>query len=212
MSPQKVCDFVFANGRIYTVNEDQPWAQAVAVAGNKIIYVGDNDGAQACVRADTESIDLGAVWPATRGGFKDGVNPFNSIYVAMHRRLPKHLSEEFASADRTRSPEEKVLILAEAIQGYTINGAKLLGREDEIGSIEVRKKADLILLSQNLFEINAEDIPKTKVPDTLFDGRILRDLLYGIGDSDLVDLDEVEKGTTGPCRYEKKTATITTSG
>lgn len=58
MSTQKSANFVLTNGRIYTVNEDQPWAQAVAVDGNKIVYVGDNDGAKAFVGAGTESLDL----------------------------------------------------------------------------------------------------------------------------------------------------------
>ena len=149
-------------------------------------------------------VALGADWPATPGGFKNGVNPFNNIYVAMHRRVPKNLIKEFASADRTLPPENEVLTLAEAIQGYTINGAKMLGIEDEIGSIEVGKKADIILLSQNLFEIDAEDIPKTKVLGTMFDGKIVHDLLYGIGDSNLVDLDTVGEGATGPCAHGKQ--------
>lgn len=148
-------------------------------------------------------VALGADWPATPGGFKDGVNPFNNIYVAMHRRVPRDLIEEFASADRTLPPEDEVLTLAEAIEGYTINGAKLLGIEDEIGSIEVGKKADMILLSQNLFEIDAENIPKTEVLGTMFDGKMVYDLLYGIGDSDLVDLDKVGEGATGPCLHGK---------
>jgi hypothetical protein len=29
-------DFVLTNGKVYTVNEKQPWAEAVAVKGNKI--------------------------------------------------------------------------------------------------------------------------------------------------------------------------------
>jgi 5-methylthioadenosine/S-adenosylhomocysteine deaminase len=37
-----------------------------------------------------------------------------------------------------------VLTLAEAIQAYTLNGAKQLGRAHEFGSIEVGKKADLV--------------------------------------------------------------------
>jgi hypothetical protein len=30
-------DIVFSDGKVYTVNEAQPWAEAVAVAGNKIV-------------------------------------------------------------------------------------------------------------------------------------------------------------------------------
>jgi predicted amidohydrolase YtcJ len=30
---------------VYTVNSQQPWAEAVAVSGNEIVYVGDNAGA-----------------------------------------------------------------------------------------------------------------------------------------------------------------------
>ena len=51
-------DFVFIGGKVYTVNEKQPWAEAVAVKGNKIIYVGDTEGAEAFVGAGTEQHDL----------------------------------------------------------------------------------------------------------------------------------------------------------
>ena len=46
----------------------------------------------------------------------------------------------------------------------------------------------MILLDQNLFEIDAEDIPKTKVLATMFDGRIVHDLTFGLGDSELVNM------------------------
>lgn len=48
----------FTNGKVYTVNEKQPWAEAVAVNGNKIVYVGDAKAAQALVGRGTEQIDL----------------------------------------------------------------------------------------------------------------------------------------------------------
>jgi len=35
---------VFTNARVYTVNEDQPWAEAVAIKDNRIVYVGDSPG------------------------------------------------------------------------------------------------------------------------------------------------------------------------
>ena len=39
-------DTIFTGGKVYTVNKKQPWAEAVAVAGNKIAYVGDAAGAE----------------------------------------------------------------------------------------------------------------------------------------------------------------------
>jgi len=44
-----IADFVCTNGKIDTVNEKQPWAEAVVAKGNKIVYVGDNTGAGAFV-------------------------------------------------------------------------------------------------------------------------------------------------------------------
>jgi predicted amidohydrolase YtcJ len=144
------------------------------------------------------NIALGADWPATPGGFEYGVNPFINIYTAMHRRVPADLIEEFGSADRTLPPPDQVLTLEEAVYGYTMGGAKMLGIDDEVGSIEVGKKADLIVLSQNLFEINPEDIPDTKVLGTMFDGKIIHDVIYELGDSELIDPDEVDRGSAIP--------------
>ena len=53
-------DYVFTNGKVYTVNDEQPWAEAVAVKGNKIVYVGDADGAKDFIGEDTEVIDTGS--------------------------------------------------------------------------------------------------------------------------------------------------------
>jgi predicted amidohydrolase YtcJ len=58
---KKVVDaatMVFSNAKVYTVNEEQPWAEAVAIKNNEIVYVGDSAGAAAYVGADTEAFDL----------------------------------------------------------------------------------------------------------------------------------------------------------
>lgn len=55
----KPADFVFTNGKVYTVNEKQPWAETVAVRGNEIVYVGDHAGAKALIGDGTQKIDLG---------------------------------------------------------------------------------------------------------------------------------------------------------
>ncbi len=148
---------------------------------------------------DDVVVALGADWPATPGGFEHGVNPFNNIYCSMFRRAPEHLRDALNSFDATLAPEDQVLTLEQAVAGYTINGAKMLGIDEQVGSIEVGKKADLILLDQNLFEIDPEEIPKTVVLATMFDGRIVHDVVYELGDSETVELSEVGDGAVGPC-------------
>ncbi|OBF16806.1 twin-arginine translocation pathway signal protein [Mycobacterium sp. ACS4331] len=51
-------DFVFRNGPVYTVSPDTPWAEAVAVTGNTITYVGDEAGAMALAGPATKVVDL----------------------------------------------------------------------------------------------------------------------------------------------------------
>ena len=67
-------------------------------------------------------------------------------------------------------PEESVGI-EEMITSFTINGAIANFLEDEIGSLEVGKKADLIVFNQNLFQIPATEIARTKVLWTFIDGK-----------------------------------------
>ncbi|GGZ71832.1 amidohydrolase [Algibacter mikhailovii] len=55
---ETAADSVFTNGKVYTVNESQPWAEAVAVTGNKIVFVGSTADAQAYIGEGTETTDL----------------------------------------------------------------------------------------------------------------------------------------------------------
>ena len=51
-------DKILINGKIYTENPEMPWAQAMAIDGKKLAYVGDDDGAKALAGDDTQIIDL----------------------------------------------------------------------------------------------------------------------------------------------------------
>ena len=51
-------DLVLKNGNIYTVNDKQPHAEAVAVKGSRIVLAGSNAEAQKYVGAQTRVIDL----------------------------------------------------------------------------------------------------------------------------------------------------------
>lgn len=66
-------------------------------------------------------------------------------------------------------PEERI-DLASAIAAFTINAAFVNRLEQDTGSIEVGKQADLVVLDQNLFEIAPERISNTRALVTLFAG------------------------------------------
>ena len=51
-------DVVFTNARVYTVNADMPWAEAVAIKGDKIVYVGDTAGGESWAADSTRRLDL----------------------------------------------------------------------------------------------------------------------------------------------------------
>ena len=51
-------DTVFINGNVYTVNERQPRAEAIAVKGSKIIFVGSNKQAKPYQGKNTRVVDL----------------------------------------------------------------------------------------------------------------------------------------------------------
>ncbi len=61
--------------------------------------------------------------------------------------------------------------LEEMLRAATINGAHANFLEDEVGSIEIGKKADIVVLSENPFEIDTEDIPDVEVEMTFFEGK-----------------------------------------
>jgi len=59
---EPAADTVFTNGRIYTVNEAQPWVQAVAIKDGKFLVVGSNVEVEAVTGNGTEVIDLGGAF------------------------------------------------------------------------------------------------------------------------------------------------------
>ena len=58
LSSMTVADVVYTNGKIYTVNESQPWAQALAIKNGKFLLVGTNADVAAITGDTTEVVDL----------------------------------------------------------------------------------------------------------------------------------------------------------
>jgi predicted amidohydrolase YtcJ len=91
------------------------------------------------------------------------MEPVVGIYTAVTRR----------ALDGTHPegwiPEQRVSVET-AVEAYTRGGAYANFLEDNRGSIEVGKYADLVVLSDNLFEIRPEEIKATRVLLTLVGG------------------------------------------
>lgn len=64
----------------------------------------------------------------------------------------------------------EVLDLDQTLEAATINGAKTINLDGEIGTIEVGKKADVMILNMNLRESKLEDLENVAPQQTFFEG------------------------------------------
>ena len=69
-------------------------------------------------------------------------------------------------------PEQKIMV-EEAVRAYTAGAAYAEFAEKNKGSLEVGKLADVVVLSQDIFKIRADEIQKTRVTHTIVGGRVV---------------------------------------
>ena len=67
-------------------------------------------------------------------------------------------------------PDQRVA-LGEALHAITLGGAGSLGLEDEVGSIEVGKRADFTVLEQDPYQVPPETLREIPIWGTILDGR-----------------------------------------
>jgi predicted amidohydrolase YtcJ len=97
-----------------------------------------------------------------------GANPFAGMQIGHN----KQDIEGGAQAILT-PPRSERLRLDSLVDGYTRNAAVQLGLSDQLGSIEVGKRADLVVLDRNLFEVDRYDIHEVRPVAVVMDGRIV---------------------------------------
>lgn len=100
----------------------------------------------------------------------DEVPPLVQISAALTRKRPGHPD------DRPMVARQRIT-LEEAIRAYTINGAYQARLEDRVGSIEVGKLADLVVLGADIFDVTPEYLHEVPVLLTLMDGNVRHDAL-----------------------------------
>jgi len=130
------------------------------IYGNQVLF-NSLDKAGVCVT-------FGSDFPVSSG--IEGLNPFNEIEVGHTRR------NIGADESDILPPEAEKLPVDTLLRGYTINGAFQLGVEDKLGSVEVGKLADMIVIEKNIFEQKPDDIHNNRVLMTIMDGEIVYDV------------------------------------
>lgn len=69
-------------------------------------------------------------------------------------------------------PDSQRITARQALRGHTLNAAVVLGREDELGSLTVGKRADFTVLDADPLEVPAGAISAIAVLETWVDGRL----------------------------------------
>ena len=115
------------------------------------------------------------------------ISPFLTIHGAHTRVAPPRPPR---GGDRTRPPlppaSERV-DMHTILRGFTINGAYPFRLEDRIGSIEVGKLADLVVLDEDLFTIDPKDIPDVHPSAVMMEGVLVHGDLPGVSSTAIVD-------------------------
>ncbi len=107
-------------------------------------------------------IDSGAVVTNGTDAPVEDVDPIASFHAAVSRRMAN--GELFEPHQR--------MTREEALRSYTLDAAYSAFEEDQKGSLEVGKLADVTVLSRDILAVPEEEIPGTEVVYTIVGGRV----------------------------------------
>ncbi len=105
-------------------------------------------------------IVFGSDWPVTT------LNPLPAAQVAITRRGPDH-------TPRTAWTPQHLLDLEAVLAGYTRQGAWIMFRESESGTLEPGKMANLIVLDRDITRLSPFEVMDGHVDLTIFRGKVV---------------------------------------
>jgi predicted amidohydrolase YtcJ len=105
-------------------------------------------------------VTFGSDWPVAP------LDPILGIHAAVTRRTLDGRNPD------GWIPEQKITV-AEALRCYTVSSARAVFAERELGTIAPGMRADLAVLSADLFTIAPEEIDRVQVDMTIFDGQVI---------------------------------------
>lgn len=108
--------------------------------------------------------ERGIVTPMSSDCPVDSLNPFDSMYVGVNR-------VDYSGYPRGGWMPEQKLTVEQMIRGFTIDGAYASFEEKRKGSLEAGKLADFIIVSEDPFEIEREELRGIVVEETYLGGR-----------------------------------------
>ncbi len=114
-------------------------------------------------------VAFGSDWPVS------SADPLQEIHVAVNRRLSPRLGRPGTpETERPFLPGE-ALPLAQAVAAFTSGVAYVNHREQELGSLRPGHRADIAVLSQDIFALPPTEVGDTHVDLTIAGGRVVHE-------------------------------------
>ena len=146
------------------------WHDGVGDA-NVVAAIGDKAWSQMRAQpmlADGAAVSFSSDITNVHEWHADSANPFVGMQTGNTRQ-----GIEGGGGATYAKPRSELLSRRALVDGYTTGAAYQLGISDESGSIEKGKRADLIVLNQNLFKVDRYDVHRTRPDAVLMDGELV---------------------------------------
>jgi len=130
-------DLILTNGKVYTVDTANPWAQAIAISGDQILAVGSTAEVARTAGANTQVIDLKGAFASP--GFNDGHVHMDSTGMLITGVNLLDVHEPVAFADRIKGATKRLPEGSWIIRGswgaYEQWGQGSAGEDDSLANV-----------------------------------------------------------------------------